>query len=158
MAAIAMNELQKMGKITQVIGPVVDVEFAPGALPQIFTALTLSNPSINDKSDNLTVEVAQHLGENTARCIAMDSTDGLVRGQAVKNTGGPITMPVGKAVLGRILNVVGEPVDERGPVKATRRMPIHRQPPDFTEQDVRQVPFETGIKVIDLLAPYLRGG
>jgi F-type H+-transporting ATPase subunit beta len=118
----------------------------------------LTNPSINDKADNLTVEVAQHLGENTARCIAMDSTDGLVRGQPVRNTGGPITMPVGKEVLGRILNVIGEPVDERGPVKATRRLPIHRDPPAFTEQDVRMLPFETGIKVIDLLAPYLRGG
>jgi F-type H+-transporting ATPase subunit beta len=137
---------------------VVDVEFPPGALPEIFTALLLTNPSINDKADNLTVEVAQHLGENTARCIAMDSTDGLVRAQPVKNTGGPITMPVGKEVLGRILNVIGEPVDERGPVKATRRLPIHRDPPAFTEQDVRMLPFETGIKVIDLLAPYLRGG
>src|SRR3954454_6174321 len=104
--AVAINEVAKVGKVTQVIGPVVDVEFPPGALPQIFTALTLSNPSISDKAENLTIEVAQHLGENTARCIAMDSTDGLIRGQAVKNTGGPITMPVGKAVLGRILNVV----------------------------------------------------
>ncbi|HZR10989.1 MAG TPA: F0F1 ATP synthase subunit beta, partial [Myxococcales bacterium] len=153
-----MNELQKMGKVTQVIGPVVDVEFAPGALPEIFTALTLSNPSISDKSDNLTIEVAQHLGENTARCIAMDSTEGLIRGQSVKNTGGPISMPVGKEVLGRILNVVGEPVDEKGPIKATRRLSIHRDPPTFEELDVRMVPFETGIKVIDLLAPYLRGG
>src|SRR3954470_10990243 len=156
--AVALNETSKVGKITQVIGPVVDVEFPPNALPEIFTALTLSNPGISDKPDNLTVEVAQHLGENTARCIAMDSTDGLVRGQDVKNTGGPITMPVGKEVLGRILNVIGEPVDEKGPVKATRRLPIHREPPDFTEQDVRMLPFETGIKVIDLLAPYLRGG
>jgi F-type H+/Na+-transporting ATPase subunit beta len=156
--AVAINELSKVGKVTQVIGPVVDVSFPPGALPEIFTALTLSNPSINDKADNLTVEVAQHLGEDTARCIAMDSTDGLVRGQPVKSTGGPITVPVGKSVLGRILNVVGEPVDEKGPVNATRRLPIHRAPPDFTEQDVRMVPFETGIKVIDLLAPYLRGG
>jgi F-type H+-transporting ATPase subunit beta len=156
--AVAISELSEGGKVTQVIGPVVDVEFPPGALPEIFTALLLSNPSINDKADNLTVEVAQHLGENTARCIAMDSTDGLVRGQPVRNTGGPITMPVGKEVLGRILNVIGEPVDERGPVKATRRLPIHRDPPAFTEQDVRMLPFETGIKVIDLLAPYLRGG
>jgi F-type H+-transporting ATPase subunit beta len=156
--AVAISELSEGGKVTQVIGPVVDVEFPPGALPEIFTALLLSNPSINDTADNLTVEVAQHLGENTARCIAMDSTDGLVRGQPVKNTGGPITMPVGKEVLGRILNVIGEPVDERGPVKATRRLPIHRDPPAFTEQDVRMLPFETGIKVIDLLAPYLRGG
>src|SRR5258705_4317803 len=158
MAAVAMNELSKTGKVTQVIGPVVDVEFPPGALPEIYTALMLSNPGISDKADNLTVEVAQHLGENTARCIAMDSTDGLVRGQPVKSTGAPISVPVGKGVLGRILNVVGDPVDEKGPVHATRRMPIHRDPPEFQEQDVRMVPFETGIKVIDLLAPYLRGG
>ena len=156
--AVAITELSKTGKITQVIGPVVDVEFPPGALPLIFTALTLSNPSISDQADNLTVEVAQHLGENTARCIAMDSTEGLIRGQPVKNSGAPITVPVGKGVLGRILNVIGEPVDEKGPVNVTKRMPIHREPPLFTEQDVRQLPFETGIKVIDLLAPYLRGG
>src|SRR5512140_2427855 len=123
MMAVALSEVAKTGKVTQVIGPVVDVEFAPGALPEIFTALLLSNPSISDKADNLTVEVAQHLGENTARCIAMDSTEGLIRGMAVKNTGANICMPVGKEVLGRILNVVGEPVDERGPVKATQKMP-----------------------------------
>src|SRR5881275_3236365 len=156
--AVALSETAKIGKVTQVIGPVVDVEFPAGALPEIFTALTVSNRGISDKADNLTIEVAQHLGENTARCIAMDSTDGLVRGQDVKNTGGPITMPVGKEVLGRILNVIGEPVDEKGPIHATRRLPIHRQPPEFSEQDVRMIPFETGIKVIDLLAPYLRGG
>src|SRR4051812_8686803 len=156
--AVAVKDVTKVGKVTQVIGPVVDVEFPPGALPEIYTALLLTNPSINEKADNLTVEVAQHLGEDTARCIAMDSTEGLVRGQPVKNTGSPISVPVGKGVLGRILNVVGEPVDEKGPVTATRRMSIHREPPDFTEQDVRQQPFETGIKVIDLLAPYLRGG
>src|SRR5882762_10218322 len=156
--AVAIQETSKVGKITQVIGPVVDVEFPPGALPEIFTALTLSNPSISDQADNLTIEVAQHLGENTARCIAMDATDGLIRGQPVRNTGGPISVPVGKGVLGRILNVVGEPVDEKGPIHATRRLPIHRDPPTFIEQDVRMVPFETGIKVIDLLAPYLRGG
>ena len=156
--AVALNDITKVGKVTQVIGPVIDVEFPPGALPEIFTALTLSNPSISAEAHNLTVEVAQHLGENTARCIAMDSTEGLIRGQPVTNTGAPITVPVGKEVLGRILNVVGEPVDERGPIKATRRLPIHRSPPDFTEQDVKMVPFETGIKVIDLLAPYLRGG
>jgi len=118
----------------------------------------LTNKSISAEEGNLTVEVAQHLGENTVRCIAMDSTEGLIRGQAVKNTGAAITVPVGKEVLGRILNVVGAPVDEKGPVKAVHYMPIHRAPPDFTEQDVRMVPFETGIKVIDLLAPYLRGG
>ena len=156
--AAATSEPSKLGKITQVIGPVVDVAFPPGMLPEIYTALLLTNPSINDKADNLTVEVAQHLGEDTARCIAMDSTDGLIRGQPVKSSGGPISVPVGKGVLGRILNVVGEPVDEKGPIKATKRLPIHRAPPDFTEQDVRMQPFETGIKVIDLLAPYLRGG
>jgi F-type H+/Na+-transporting ATPase subunit beta len=157
--AVAINEMSsKVGKVSQVIGPVVDVEFPPGALPEIFTALTLSNQGISDKPDNLTIEVAQHLGEDTARCIAMDSTEGLVRGQPVRNTGSPITVPVGKEVLGRILNVIGEPVDEKGPIKATRRLPIHRDPPNFEEQDVRMVPFETGIKVIDLLAPYLRGG
>ncbi|HEY6002643.1 MAG TPA: F0F1 ATP synthase subunit beta [Anaeromyxobacter sp.] len=146
------------GKITQVIGPVVDVEFPPGALPDIYTALAVTNPAIDARQDNLVVEVSQHLGENTARCIAMDSTDGLVRGMAVRNTGAPISMPVGKEVLGRILNVIGEPVDERGPVPATRRMPIHRPPPSLVEQNVKIEAFETGIKVIDLLAPYLRGG
>jgi F-type H+-transporting ATPase subunit beta len=146
------------GRITQVIGPVVDVEFPPGALPEIYTALTLSNAGISSEPDNLTVEVAQHLGENTARCIAMDSTEGLVRGQPAKNTGAPISVPVGKETLGRILNVVGQPVDERGPVNATRRMPIHHPPPTFVDQDVRVQAFETGIKVIDLLAPYTRGG
>ncbi|HEX9577106.1 MAG TPA: F0F1 ATP synthase subunit beta [Myxococcales bacterium] len=146
------------GKVMQVIGPVVDVEFPPGGLPQIYTALTLSNSGISADADNLTVEVAQHLGENLARCIAMDSTEGLVRGQPVKNTGSSITVPVGKETLGRIANVIGNPVDERGPIKTSRRMPIHRMPPGFVEQNVKMEAFETGIKVIDLLAPYLRGG
>src|SRR5512135_1866237 len=117
------------GKITQVIGPVVDVEFPPGALPDIYTALALTNPGIDPRPDNLVIEVAQHLGENTARCVAMDSTDGLVRGMPVKSLGAPITVPVGKEVLGRILNVVGDPVDERGPVQAVKRLPIHHPPP-----------------------------
>jgi F-type H+-transporting ATPase subunit beta len=146
------------GKITQVIGPVVDVEFPPGALPEIYTALSVTNPGIDDRKENLVLEVAQHLGENTARTIAMDATDGLVRGMAVKNTGAPIQMPVGKEVLGRILNVVGEPVDERGPVNAKGFNPIHRAPPTLTDLNVKIEAFETGIKVIDLLAPYLRGG
>src|SRR5512138_1781928 len=146
------------GRITQVIGPVVDVEFPAGALPEIYTALAVTNPAIDARQDNLIVEVAQHLGEDTARCIAMDSTDGLVRGMPVKNTGANITMPVGKEVLGRILNVVGDPVDERGPVKATKKFPIHRPPPLLVEQNPKIEAFETGIKVIDLLAPYLRGG
>src|SRR5690606_5725782 len=111
MASPTNAQLQN-GRSAQVIGPAVDVELPPGALPPINTALTITNPAINDRPDNLVVEVAQHLGENTARCIAMDSTDGLVRGQEVKNTGRPITVPVGRATLGRIFNVVGEPVDE----------------------------------------------
>ncbi|MBF5046067.1 F0F1 ATP synthase subunit beta [Aggregicoccus sp. 17bor-14] len=146
------------GKITQVLGPVVDVEFPPGGLPEVYTALKISNPTLAGGADNLTVEVAQHLGENTVRCIAMDSTDGLARGMAVRNTGAPIQVPVGSATLGRILNVTGEPVDEKGPTNATQTLPIHRAPPPFTEQDVRVQMFETGIKVIDLLAPYTRGG
>jgi F-type H+-transporting ATPase subunit beta len=124
----------------------------------VYTALKLSNPGISNQVDNLTVEVAQHLGENTVRCIAMDTTDGLARGLPVKSTGAPIQVPVGKETLGRILNVVGDPVDERGPVRATKYYPIHRLPPLFTDQDVRVQAFETGIKVIDLLAPYTRGG
>jgi len=146
------------GRVAQVIGPVVDVSFEAGDPPEIGTALKISNPAINDKADNLTVEVAQHLGEHMVRTIAMDTTDGLVRGMSVKNTGQPILMPVGREVLGRILNVVGEPVDERGPVNAKKFMPIHRPPPSFVEQDVRVEMFETGIKVVDLLAPYRRGG
>jgi F-type H+-transporting ATPase subunit beta len=150
--------VQTNGRVTQILGPVVDVEFPPGGLPEIYTALRITNPNINSSQDNLVVEVAQHLGENTVRCISMDTTDGLSRGVVVKNTGAPIQVPVGKATLGRILNVVGEPVDEKGPVKADKYYPIHRAPPTFAEQDVRVQAFETGIKVIDLLAPYTRGG
>jgi len=146
------------GTITQVLGPAVDVEFPAGRLPEVYTALTASNRGINDKEDNLVLEVAQHLGENTVRTVAMDTTDGLVRGLKVKNTGAPIAMPVGPEILGRIINVVGEPVDELGPVHAKKFLPIHRAPPTFTEQSVAVQMFETGIKVIDLLAPYARGG
>jgi F-type H+-transporting ATPase subunit beta len=147
-----------MGRVVQVIGPVVDVAFDTAELPEINTALLLSNKTISDKADNLTIEVAQHLGEKMVRCVAMDNTDGLVRGQPVKNTNAPISMPVGPEVLGRILNVVGEPVDEAGPVNAKQRLPIHRSPPKFTDQSVNVERFETGIKVIDLLAPYRKGG
>ncbi len=154
-----MSQTQtQSGKITQVIGPVVDVEFPPGSLPEIYTALTVTNPGIDDLKENLVLEVAQHLGENTARTIAMDSTEGLVRGMEVKSRGAPIMMPVGKEVLGRIMNVVGEPVDERGPIGAKGFKPIHRAPPVLTDLNVKIEAFETGIKVIDLLAPYLRGG
>src|SRR5687767_15546747 len=125
-----------MGRVVQVIGPVVDVAFDSAELPEINTALLLTNPSIDKREDNLTVEVAQHLGEHTVRCVAMDNTDGLIRGQTVKNTNAPISMPVGPEVLGRILNVIGEPVDEAGPVTAKKRSPIHRLAPKFTDQDV----------------------
>jgi F-type H+-transporting ATPase subunit beta len=146
------------GRITQILGPVIDVEFPPGGLPEVYTALKVTNAAINNLPDNLTVEVAQHLGENTVRCIAMDTTDGLARGLPVKNTGAPIQVPVGKATLGRILNVVGEPVDEMGAVAAVKHYPIHRDVPAFTEQSTKVEMFETGIKVIDLLCPITRGG
>ena len=158
MQTTAAQKGQQVGRITQVIGPVVDIEFPGGDLPEIYTALKITNPGIDDRAENLTVEVAQHLGERTIRAIAMDSTDGLVRGMQVKNTGAPIQMPVGPEVLGRILNVIGEPVDERGPVHTKRQLPIHRSAPPFVEQATKIEAFETGIKVIDLLAPYRRGG
>jgi F-type H+/Na+-transporting ATPase subunit beta len=147
-----------VGRISQVIGPVVDVEFPPGQLPQILNALKVTNPSISSVADNLTLEVAQHLGESSVRAIAMDTTDGLVRGMDVRDTGKPIMMPVGPECLGRILNVVGAPVDEAGPVNAAKSSPIHRDPPRFVDQSTKVEIFETGIKVIDLLAPYRKGG
>jgi F-type H+-transporting ATPase subunit beta len=119
----------EIGKISQVIGAVVDVTFDQGELPDIYNALLVTNPFINDEEDNLVLEVAQHLGDRTVRTIAMDSTDGLVRGMDAKDTGAPISIPVGDAVLGRILNVVGKPVDEAGPVETETRFPIHREPP-----------------------------
>ena len=149
-----MNE----GKIIQVIGPVVDAEFPEGELPEILTALFITNPAIDDTEDNLVIEVAQHLGDNVVRCIAMDITDGLVRGMAVKNSGKPIQMPVGDPGLGRILNVVGRPVDGLGPVNATEFYPIHRHAPAFEDQDTSINVLETGVKVIDLLVPFPRGG
>ena len=147
-----------IGKVLQVMGPVVDVEFEQGKLPTIYTALTLSNPAINDEPDNLIVEVAQHLGDNVVRTIAMDVTDGLVRGMPVKDTGQQIMMPVGEAGLGRVLNVVGRPVDGLGPVSQEKMRPIHREAPKFTEQDTTVRVLETGVKVIDLLVPFPRGG
>ncbi|HKI49366.1 MAG TPA: F0F1 ATP synthase subunit beta [Desulfobacteria bacterium] len=149
-----MNE----GKLIQIIGPVVDVEFSDGELPNILNALLISNPAINDVEDNLVVEVAQHLGDNVVRCIAMDVTDGLVRGMPVKNTGNPIMMPVGDPGLGRVLNVVGRPVDGLGPVETEEYYPIHRPAPSFEDQDTSVNVLETGVKVIDLLVPFPRGG
>ncbi|MBI2987556.1 MAG: F0F1 ATP synthase subunit beta [Deltaproteobacteria bacterium] len=147
-----------MGRITQVTGAVVDVEFSDGSLPAIYNALKITNPAISDGQWNLVAEVAQHLGENTVRCIAMDTTEGLVRGMEVMDSGEGITVPVGPETLGRILNVIGEPVDEAGPVQTKKRFPIHRPTPEFVDQETKVQAFETGIKVVDLLAPYARGG
>jgi F-type H+-transporting ATPase subunit beta len=152
-----MSEMN-IGKVTQVIGPVLDIEFPPGKLPAIYNAVKLTNPSINGEKWNLVVEVAQHLGENTVRCIAMDSSEGLVRGTEAMDTGAGITVPVGKNVLGRILNVIGEPVDEMGPVTTEKSYQIHRAAPTFDQQSTKMEVFETGIKVVDLLTPYLKGG
>ena len=146
------------GKLIQVMGPVVDVEFPEGDLPEILTALNITNPAIDDTADNLVVEVAQHLGDNVVRCVAMDITDGLVRQMPVKNTGKPILMPAGDPTLGRVLNVVGRPVDGLGPVETEEYLPIHRHAPSFVEQDTSVKVLETGVKVIDLLVPFPRGG
>ncbi len=146
------------GKILQVMGPVVDVEFPPGQLPEIYTALRATNSGIDAREWNLVLEVAQHLGENTVRTIAMDGTEGLTRGQAVRNTGDVIRVPAGPATLGRIMNVIGEPVDERGPIVSEVTLPIHRAPPPFVEQATSVEALETGIKVVDLIAPYPKGG
>ncbi|MDA8158713.1 MAG: F0F1 ATP synthase subunit beta [Deltaproteobacteria bacterium] len=149
-----MNE----GFVAQVIGPVIDVKFENKKLPSIFNALTLTNPAINDKENNLVLEVAQHLGEDIVRCVALDSTDGLYRGIKVIDTGNKITVPVGREVLGRIFNVIGEPVDELPSVQFKSRLPIHRPAPTFEEQSTNVEILETGIKVLDLLEPYLKGG
>jgi F-type H+-transporting ATPase subunit beta len=149
---------ENVGKITQVLGAVVDVDFENSALPPIYNALQATNPAISEKEWNLVLEVAQHLGENTVRCIAMDSTEGLTRGIPVRDTGDVITVPVGEATLGRILNVVGEPVDEGKSLDGVKRSPIHRPAPSFVEQASEAKILETGIKVVDLLTPYPLGG
>ena len=149
---------QNTGKISQVIGAVLDVEFEPGKLPEIYHALRVTNPAIDDRENNLVLEVAQHLGENSVRTIAMDSTDGLKRGQVVIDTGKQICAPVGAKTLGRIMNVIGEPVDEMGPIGNEKEYAIHREAPSFENQSTKVEAFTTGIKVVDLLAPYARGG
>ncbi len=148
----------KHGRIKQVIGPVVDIEFPNGKLPDIYHAVKVTNPSNEGGEWNLVLEVAQHLGGNTVRTIAMDATDGLTRGQPAMNTGDQILVPVGRETLGRIINVIGQPVDEKGPVAAKKSYPIHRKAPLFRDQSTQVQPFYTGIKVVDLLAPYIRGG
>lgn len=149
--------MANVGKIVQVIGAVVDIEFADGNLPNILNAVKIENPN-NTDAPVLICEVAQHLGDNVVRTIAMDATEGLVRGMEVIDTGAAITVPVGDASLGRIMNVVGVPVDEMGPIDAKKMMPIHRPAPDFTEQDTNVEVLETGIKVVDLLIPFPKGG
>ncbi len=148
----------ELGNISQVIGPAVDVAFPAGKLPPIYNALKVTNPSLGDEKDNLTLEVAQHLGDGVVRCIAMDATDGLTRGMKVRDTGSPIMMPVGKETLGRIINVIGDPIDEMGPINAKKHYPIHRDPPSFEDQATSGQMLVTGIKVVDLLAPYAKGG
>lgn len=152
------NKTQATGRITQVLGAVVDVIFPEDALPRILTALKVTNPAINDSAWNLTLEVAQHLGDNTVRAVALDTTDGLTRGMEVLDTAKGIMMPVGEGTLGRILNLLGEPIDEGGAVEADSFMPIHRGAPAFKDQETRDTILVTGIKVIDLLAPYKKGG
>ncbi|MFN7728889.1 MAG: F0F1 ATP synthase subunit beta [Bdellovibrio sp.] len=148
----------QLGKVKQVTGPVVDVEFDGGQLPAINSALKVTNKFIDNKEYNLTLEVAQHLGDSVVRTISMDSTEGLVRGTAVKNMGKMIQAPVGEEVLGRIINVIGEPVDEAGPINAKEHWDIHRSAPKFEDQATRAEMLMTGIKVVDLLAPYAKGG
>lgn len=149
---------ENIGKIAQVLGAVVDVRFEPGKLPPLLTALTVTNPVISDEEDNLVIEVAQHLGDNVVRCIGMNVTDGLQRGMPVKDTGNPIMMPVGEASLGRVLNVVGKPVDGLGDIDRSKMRSIHKPAPAFINQDTSVRVLETGVKVIDLLVPFPRGG
>ena len=145
-----MNE----GKISQIIGAVVDVDFPEGELPGIYNALEVPRPD----GTRLILEVEQHLGENGVRCVAMDSTDGLVRGMKAIDTGGPISVPVGERVLGRLMNVVGEPIDELGPIETTTRLPIHRPAPNYEDLETASEVLETGIKAIDLVQPFAKGG
>ncbi len=146
--------MENIGHISQIIGPVIDVNFSDSKLPDIRNAVELTR----DDGSRLVLEVAQHLGENTARCIAMDSTDGLMRGHKVRDTGAPISVPVGRGTLGRMLNIIGEPIDELGEIKSDARWSIHREAPPLDELDTKTEILETGIKVIDLLEPYAKGG
>jgi len=146
------------GKVVQVIGPVLDVEFEPEHMPDLYTALVLDE-ELAGTHLKVTAEVQQHIGRNQVRAVAMSTTDGVVRGMKIRNTLQPITMPVGEHALGRILNVIGEPVDDGAPIPATaERWPIHRHPPDFVDLEPKTQVFETGIKVVDLLAPFVKGG
>src|SRR4026209_2672920 len=150
-----------IGRVIQVIGPVVDAEFPPGQLPNIYNALKVvqeENKAAGTPAVRITLEVAQHLGENRVRGVAMSTPDGLTRGMEVQDTGAPISVPVGRETLGRLINVLGEPVDEKGPIKTTKTYPIHRPAPRLEDQDTKTEVLETGIKVVDLLEPYSKGG
>src|SRR6266542_2686309 len=150
---------QRVGRVVQVIGPVLDVEFPEGHLPAIYNAVVVKEEAGKmSVAIDVIAEVAQHLGENRVRCISMKPTDGMVRGMKATDMGAPISVPVGEQTLGRILNVVGEPVDGKGPVLAKERWSIHRDPPKYEDQSTEVEMFETGIKVVDLLEPYSKGG
>ena len=153
-----MMSSENLGQVIQVLGPVIDVEFVTEELPPINTALKLTNPLISEATWNLTIEVAQQIGSKRVRCIAMDTTDGIKRGEKVLDTGMPISIPVGKNALGRMMNVIGEPIDGVGPIESESLSQIHKPAPSFQEQSTKTEVFETGIKVIDLLAPFLKGG
>src|SRR2546427_6289146 len=148
-----------IGKVVQVIGPVLDVEFEPEHLPELYNALRIREKSDSGADIDVVVEVQQHIGRNQVRAVAMSSTDAVVRGMEVVDTGGPITVPVGAPALGRILNVIGQPVDQGAPIaKDAQRWPIHRKRPDFVNLEPKTEIFETGIKVVDLIAPFVKGG
>ncbi|MBI4870328.1 MAG: F0F1 ATP synthase subunit beta [Candidatus Riflebacteria bacterium] len=154
-ASSGASRAASSGRIKQIIGPVVDVEFPPESLPSLYNAIEIRDPK---RDVPLVAEVAQHLGDNVVRCIAMDMTDGLIRGTEAVDTGGPVSVPVGEGTLGRLFDLLGNPIDNQGPVPYEKRYPIHRPPPSFEDQGIVSEPFETGIKVVDLLEPYARGG
>src|SRR5579862_4136104 len=150
---------ERIGHVIQISGPAVDVQFVEGAMPPIYQALRVVSDGFTVPNPvNVILEVQQHLGEGRVRCVAMEATEGMVRGMNAIDLGGPITVPVGRETLGRVLNVIGEPVDNLGPVKTAKRMPIHREAPAFDEQSTSEEMFETGVKVIDLIQPFLKGG
>jgi F-type H+-transporting ATPase subunit beta len=151
-------KLQANGRITQIIGPVIDVIFPAGKIPNIYNALIIRGQNARGQDVSVTCEVQQLLGDKSVRAVAINATDGLIRGIEVVETGKPLSVPVGRTTLGRIFNVLGEPVDNLGPVNATEDLPIHRPAPAFVELDTKLAIFESGIKVVDLLAPYRRGG
>src|SRR5262244_1230349 len=151
--------MPNVGHVIQVAGPAVDVQFEEGHLPPIYEAVEVVSDGFNVPTPiKVILEVQQHLGEGRVRCVAMEATEGMVRGMKAIDLGGPISVPVGKGTLGRVMNVIGEPVDNLGPVKAAKKLPIHRPAPSFEEQSTKAEMFETGVKVIDLIQPFLKGG